>query len=114
MQTIRRCTVKMPNGECSFRTKTMVDPATDWFKIEVTKNLTSEETQHNIDSHWLGRHPRPQECRFDNDSEFKWLLKEPCKNHGSKGKLTTDHNLQANSMIEHSHWVLGNEQGHLK
>ena len=101
--------VNTPTKKYSFRAMTMIDPATNWFEIAVIHDPNSEETQRNLDSFWLARYPRPQECGFDNGSEFKWLFKELCTNFGLKRKNTTDYNPQANSIIERVHQVIGDQ-----
>ena len=82
--------VKTPTKNYSFRAMTMIDPATNWFEIAVIHDPNSEEMQHNLDSFWLFHHLRPQECGFNNESEFKWLFKELCTNFGLKSKNATD------------------------
>ena len=46
--------VNTPTKKYSFRAMTMIDPATNWFKIAVIHDPNSEETQQNLDSFgWL-------------------------------------------------------------
>ena len=70
-------TVQTPKQTLKFRTMTMIDPATNWFETSVIQDTSSKEAQRILDSVWLARYPRPQECGFDNGSEFKWLFREP-------------------------------------
>ena len=101
--------VKTPTKKHSFRAMTMIDPATNWFKIAVIHDPNSKEMQCNLDSFWLARYPRPQECGFDSGSEFKWLFKALCTNFGFKSKNTMDYNPQANAIIERVHQVIGDQ-----
>ena len=87
---------------------TMIDPASNWFEIAPIKDPISDTAQRVFDSMWLSRYPRPQECGFDNGSEFKWLFAEMCDNFGIRKKTSTDYNPQSNAIIERVHQVLGN------
>ena len=102
-------TVQTPKQTLKFRAMTMIDPATNWFEISVIQDTSSKEAQRILDSVWLARYPRPQECGFDNGSEFKWLFRELCDNMGITEKPTTEYNPQANAIIERVHQVLGNQ-----
>jgi len=99
--------VKTPSKTHTFRAMTMIDPATGWFEIAPIDAPNSDNTQRIFDSYWLARYPRPQECGYDNGSEFKYLFKELCKNFGISSKTTTSYNPQGNSIIERVHQVLG-------
>ena len=101
-------TIKTPTKIYELRAMTMINPATSWFEISPINNPNSDTAQRVFDSMWLCRYPRPQECEFDNGSEFKWLFSELCDNFGIKKKTTSDYNPQSNAIIERVHQVLGN------
>ena len=103
-------TVNTPNKKSySFRAMTMIDPATNWFEISVSKGATSEEAQRILDSTWLARYPRPQEIGFDNGGEFKATFNDLCANMGLTRKPSLEYNPQSNAIIERIHQVLGDQ-----
>jgi hypothetical protein len=109
-----------------FMCLTIINPATSWFEmielptnsikyiqkgreiIEIKFDKSSAQISRLFNRQWLSRYPRPKYIVFDNGSEFKLHFNELCETYNIKQKPTTVKNLQANSVLERIHGVLGN------
>lgn len=88
---------------------TMIDPATNWFEIEIIDKIDSVETAFAFDRAWLCRYPRPLCCVHDNGKEFTGAeFQEMLLSYGMKSVPTTVRNPQSNAVLERVHGVLHN------
>jgi hypothetical protein len=90
----------------------MIDPATGWFEIVKATNKSAPSIQDLLRNTWLARYPRIQFIVNDNGGEFKREFKQMYMqdNYGINAKPTTNHNTQANAIIERAHKVINEKQ----
>jgi hypothetical protein len=112
-----------------FMALTMINLATSWFEVvelplvrrlkTITVNSkessiveeifdkTSEPIARLINKTWLSRYQRCCYIIYDDCREFKLNFEYLCETYGIKRKPTTVKIPQANTILEHSHQVLG-------
>ena len=101
-------TVRNKKGKQSLHAMTMFDPATSWFEVAEIPNKKAITCANLVENYWLCRYPRPQECIFDNGSEFLGQdFINTLEAYGIKPIATTIKNPAAN-MVERVHQTLGN------
>jgi hypothetical protein len=116
----------------------MIDPTTSWFKIVELPTVTQETTVPPMGKDkkvtfaentkvaepyfdkssaqisklmyktWYSRYPRCRYIIYNNRSEFKLHFQSLCDTYGTKRKLTSVENPQANAILERIYAVLGN------
>ena len=101
-------TVRNKKGTQSLHAMTMFDPATSWFEVVEIPNKKAITCANLVENSWLCRYPRPQECIFDNGSEFLGAdFANTLDSYGIRRVPTTIKNPAAN-MVERVHQTLGN------
>ena len=101
-------TVRTKKGIQSLHAMTMFDPATSWFEVVEIPNKKAITCANLVENTWLCRYPRPQQCIFDNGSEFLGAeFANTLDSYGIKRVPTTIKNPAAN-MVERVHQTLGN------
>jgi hypothetical protein len=99
-------TIKKPLKSHSLIALTMIDPAAEWFEIVEANNKLAASIQDLFHNNWLAQYPCHQFIVFDNGGKFKCEFKQMCNNYGIIARPTTNHNPQANSIIEQVHKVV--------
>ena len=101
-------TVRTTKGVQSLHAMTMFDPATSWFEVVEIPNKRAITCANLLENTWLCRYPRPQQCIFDNGSEFLGAeFANTLDSYGIQRVPTTIKNPAAN-MVERVHQTLGN------
>ena len=101
-------TVRNKKGVKSLHAMTMFDPATSWFEVVEIPNKKAVTCANLLENTWLCRYPRPQQCIFDNGSEFLGAeFANTLDSYGIQRVSTTVKNPAAN-MVERVHQTLGN------
>ena len=101
-------TVRTKKGVQSLHAMTMFDPATSWFEVVEIPNKKAITCANLLENTWLCRYPRPQQCIFDNGSEFLGAeFANTLDSYGIQRVPTTIKNPAAN-MVERVHQTLGN------
>jgi Integrase zinc binding domain len=81
----------------------IIDPATSWVELFPLPTCMAFDTQ------WLCRYPHPYKCIYDQGSAFtSQEFQELLSSYGIVPSPTTVQNLQANSVLERIHQVIGN------
>eukprot|EP00957_Ditylum_brightwellii_P011784 889357-Ditylum_brightwellii.AAC.1 len=87
----------------------MIDPATGWFEIKETTTRSSNVVANIIKQTWLTRYQWPQKVILDRDTEFmKDFITLIHDEYGIKHMTIATRNLQANSIVERAHQIIGN------
>ena len=97
-------------GDQQHMCMTMINPATSWFEI-VQVPIDDKSLAHIsqiFNNSWLSHYPWPVYCVYNNGGEFKLHFKTLCAEYSIQMKPTSIKNLQANSVLEHVHQVVGN------
>jgi hypothetical protein len=88
---------------------TIIDLNMHFMEIVALKNKESITVACSLNQVWLCRYPQPVDCLDDNGTEFvSAKFQELLQSYGIRSKLTTVKNPQANSILEHTHQVIGN------
>ena len=114
-------------SEVDFMCLTMMDPATNWFKIvelPVVDNPGSKISDLNVSTEyfdktswqiarlvnklWFCRYPCYKHVLYDNGSKFKLYIHQLVESEGVEKKMTTIKNPQVNSILEHVYQVFQN------
>jgi len=100
---------KKTNSTTTLQCVTMIDPATNWFEIQLVKEKDAGTIANIVEQTWLTRYPLPQELVYDRGTEFMGIFaKMVSGDYGIKRRPITVRNPQANSMIERIHQTMGN------
>mmetsp|Transcript_2310 Transcript_2310/g.3250 ORF Transcript_2310/g.3250 Transcript_2310/m.3250 type:complete len:314 (-) Transcript_2310:250-1191(-) len=87
---------------------TMVDELSRWLEIKVIVNKSSKNIAELVDTQWFCQYPCPLYIIHNNGGEFiSNEFVELLDSYSIKKKPTTVKNLQANTIIEPVHLVLG-------
>jgi transposase InsO family protein len=85
----------------------MIDPVTGWFEIAEIPAKTADVVINVLEQQWLVRYPRPAEVIMDRGTEFMGEVKSALKDYyGTRPKMITTRNPQANSMVERAHQTI--------
>ena len=87
----------------------MIEPATNWFEIQLVKEKDAGTIANIVEQAWLTRYTLLQELVYDRGTEFMSIFAMIVSdNYGIKRRPITVRNPQANSMIEKIHQTIGN------
>jgi len=89
---------------------TMIDPVTGWFEIAEIPAKSADVISDSFERTWLVRYPQPTEvimdCGLEFMAEMQHMLHDDYK---ICRKLSTTRNTQANSIVEHTHHTVHNQ-----
>ena len=90
---------------------TIIDPATGWIEICTAPSAQADLVANQAELAWLTSHLLPSKVIVNRGNEFLAQFREIIINDYSiKVKPITSRNLQANTILERVHQIIGNDE----